>query len=78
MRRVKQLFAQKFGIGALIDRDSLPYQQLGLASARLSDDSWLGKLAEEPGLLRIPMIRNGTLLTIGLAEEEWKRWISAK
>jgi len=68
-------FAQKFGVGALIDRDSLCYHQLGLGSARMSDESWVGKLAEEPGLLKIPMIRNGNLLTIGLAEEDWKGWV---
>lgn len=71
-------FAQKFGIGALIDRDSRRYEELGLSQARMSDESWVGKLAEEPGLLRIPLIRNGNSLTIGLAEEEWKDWTATK
>ncbi|MGI9078007.1 MAG: arsenate reductase family protein [Gemmatimonadaceae bacterium] len=70
--------AQKFGIGARIDRDSRCYGELGLGSTRVSDGSWIGKLAEEPGLLRIPLVRSGNLLTIGLAEEEWRYWTSAK
>ena len=41
-------FAQKFGIQALVDRESRRFADLGLGAARLSDDRWLDKLAEEP------------------------------
>lgn len=68
-------FAQKFGVGALIDRDSKRYLELGLAHARLSDDRWLEKLSEEPMLLRTPLVRWQHQLTIGSAEGEWKRWV---
>jgi arsenate reductase-like glutaredoxin family protein len=67
-------FAQKFGVGALIDSDSGRFQDLGLRHARMSDESWLTKLAEEPSLLRVPLVRNGNQLTIGLAEDTWKNW----
>ena len=67
-------FAQKFGVGALIDQDSSRYQDLGLRHARMSDDSWLTKLAEEPLILRVPLVRNGNQLTIGLEEATWKSW----
>ena len=67
-------FAQKFGIGALIDSSSPAFQELGLRHARMSDDSWLAKLAEEPRLLRVPLVRNGGKLTIGLEEATWKEW----
>ena len=67
-------FAQKFGVGALVDRDSQRFAELGLAHARLSDERWLEKLAEEPLLLHMPLVRNGRELTIGLAEAEWKQW----
>ena len=69
-------FAQKFGVGALIDSSSAVFQSLGLRHARMSDESWLGKLVEEPQLLRIPLVRNGSLLTIGLDEAAWKQWTS--
>ena len=68
-------FAQKFGVAALVDRDSRRFADLGLASARLSDERWLDKLALEPLLLRMPLARNRQQLTIGLAEEIWKGWI---
>ena len=69
-------FAQKFGVGALVDRDSKRFAELGLAHARLSDERWLEKLAEEPLLLHMPLVRNGRELTIGLAEAEWKQWVA--
>ncbi len=67
-------FAQKFGLAALIDRDSRRYLDLGLQHSRMSDDRWLELLADEPMLLRTPLVRQQSRLTIGLAEEEWKRW----
>ena len=69
-------FVQKFGLTALIDRDSKRYLELGLQHARLSDERWLEKLADEPLLLRVPLVRNGGALTIGLAEQDWKAWTS--
>ncbi len=67
-------FAQKFGVGALIDSDSGRFQDLGLRHARMSDETWLEKLVEEPMLLRVPLVRNGNQLTLGLDERTWKSW----
>jgi arsenate reductase-like glutaredoxin family protein len=68
-------FAQKFGVGAMIDRDAKRYHELGLSHAHYSDDRWLERLAEEPLLLRIPLTRFTNRLTIGLAEAEWRSWL---
>ena len=68
-------FAQKFGLPALIDRDATRFAELGLASARLSDERWLEKLSLEPRLLRVPLVRHQRELTIGLAPEMWTTWI---
>src|SRR4026209_878150 len=57
-------FAQKFGITALIDRDSKRFAELGLRSAILRDERWLEKWSLEPLLLRIPLVRNQQQLTI--------------
>ena len=67
-------FAQKFGVQALIDRESRRFADLGLGTARLTDERWLDRLAEEPMLLRIPLVRWQQKLTIGVAEEEWRAW----
>jgi arsenate reductase (glutaredoxin) len=70
-------FAQKFGVGALIDSASRRYAVLGLASARYSDERWLDKLVEEPMLLKTPLVRWQNKLTIGAAEETWRGWVVA-
>ncbi len=67
-------FAQKFGVGALIDSASSRFQDLGLRHARMSDDTWLTKLADEPLLLIVPLVRSGNQFTIGVDEEAWKQW----
>lgn len=69
-------FAQKFGVEALIDRDSKRFQELGLGVARYSDDRWLEKLVDEPLILRVPLTRYQQKLTIGLAEATWKEWVA--
>jgi arsenate reductase len=73
-------FAQKFGIDALVDRESRAYAELGLRHAKLSEERWLEKLIDEPRLLRMPLVRQlgpqgGGKLTIGLAERDWKEWV---
>jgi arsenate reductase len=68
-------FAQKFGVAALVDRDSKLFLELGLQHAHYSDERWLEKLVDEPLLLRQPLVRFQHKLTIGLAESEWKGWM---
>jgi arsenate reductase-like glutaredoxin family protein len=67
-------FAQKFGVEALVDRQSRRFLDLGLGAARFSEDRWLDKLAEEPLMLRMPLVRHGSLLTVGDATEAWHGW----
>ncbi len=67
-------FAQKFGVGALVDRDSRRYQELGLAHGRYTDERWLDWLVEEPLLLTMPLVRYQHKLTVGLAEGTWREW----
>ena len=40
----------------------------------MSDETWLLKLEAEPLLLRMPLVRNGSQLTVGLDEKTWKAW----
>lgn len=69
-------FVQKFGLNALIDRDSRTYRDSGLQHARFSDERWLEQLVADPLLLRMPLVRFQQRLTIGAAEPEWKQWMS--
>jgi arsenate reductase-like glutaredoxin family protein len=67
-------FAQKFGVQALLDRGSRRFVELGLGAARLSDERWLDRLAEEPLLLRLPLVRFQNQLTLGDDEAAWREW----
>lgn len=70
-------FAQKFGTLELVDRTSRRYAELGLGTARLSDERWLERLSLEPLLLKMPLVRHEQRLTIGPADATWKEWCAA-
>jgi arsenate reductase (glutaredoxin) len=69
-------FAQKFGVQALIDTESKRFKELGLHAGYHTDERWLQKLADEPLLLRMPLVRHENRLAIGDAEAEWKSWLT--
>ena len=68
-------FVQKFRVESLLDRDSKRFREMGLGASHYSEAAWLDRLAEEPMLLRMPLVRFGKALTVGLAEEEWREWV---
>jgi len=68
-------FALRFGAEALLDRQSRRFADLGLGAARLGEDRWLEKLADEPLLLRMPLVRWQQRLTVGTAEATWREWV---
>jgi arsenate reductase-like glutaredoxin family protein len=40
-----------------------------------ADERWIEKLALEPLLLRMPLVRWQHRVTVGAAEEEWRAWM---
>jgi arsenate reductase-like glutaredoxin family protein len=69
-------FSQKFGVAALIDRRSKRFEELGLRQAHYGEARWLELLEEEPLLLQTPLVRRGSDLTVGAAEDAWRCWTS--
>lgn len=69
-------FAQKFGVAALVDKESRRFSELGLRTARYGDERWLDILVDEPLILKLPLVRHGNALTIGAAETMWKSWLA--
>jgi arsenate reductase-like glutaredoxin family protein len=67
-------FIQRFGVEKLIDRESRRFAELGLSAAQLSEERWLDKLAAEPLLLRMPLVRQGSQLTVGNGTAIWREW----
>lgn len=69
-------FAQKFGVERLVDRESKRFLELGLRQAIYGEERWLNILADEPLILKQPLVRLQNKLTIGMAEAEWKAWLA--
>ena len=63
-------FAEKFGLQALLDRESRRYAELGRPVATLE------RLSLEPFLLRMPLVRHQQQLTVGPAAATWKEWMN--
>ena len=68
-------FSQKFGIEALLDRDSKRFSELGLRPALYGEDKWLSILVDEPLMLRQPLVRMQHKVSIGIHETVWKEWM---
>ena len=69
-------FAQRFGAAALVDQDSSAYHDAGIAYLRLDEDELLDRVHADQRLLRLPVVRAGDRLSVGLAESEWRGWLS--
>ncbi len=69
-------FSQKFGVAALIDRDSRRFAELGLRTALYGEERWLSILADEPFVLRQPLVRLQNNVSIGVDEPLWKSWLA--
>ncbi|MEX1295600.1 MAG: ArsC/Spx/MgsR family protein [Candidatus Limnocylindrales bacterium] len=69
-------FAQKFGARALLDEGSKAYQQANLGYLTMGDQEIIERLIADPKLLRLPLVRFGSALTIGVDEASWKAWQS--
>jgi arsenate reductase len=63
------------GLEALIDREGKRYLERGLKYAAPTGPRIEQMLAEDPLLLRTPIIRSDGRATVGYAPEIWQRWI---
>jgi arsenate reductase-like glutaredoxin family protein len=69
-------FSERFGVSSLVDRESRRFLDLGLQRSMHSDDWWLKRLTEEPGMLKQPLVRFGHRVSVGLDENTWREWLS--
>jgi len=70
-------FVDRFGWTGLLDTESTAYIDAGLKYLKLSDSALLQRIAREPKLLRMPLIRSANHLAIGNDEEGWKAMLEA-
>jgi arsenate reductase-like glutaredoxin family protein len=70
-------FSDRFGGAALIDEESRAFRDGGLGYMRLDSDEAHERVFANQALLRVPLVRVGNKLSIGLAEDEWLAWLKA-
>lgn len=69
-------FAERFGPAQLIDSTTAAYREAGLQYIRLADDEMFAKLLVNQALLRLPLVRAGTRLSVGIDERAWRSWLA--
>jgi arsenate reductase-like glutaredoxin family protein len=65
-------FVDRFGLGQLLDSEGSAYVDAGLKYLRMSDTDLLERIAGDPRLLRLPLVRAGNRLSVGHDEPAWK------
>jgi arsenate reductase-like glutaredoxin family protein len=70
-------FIQGFGLPGLIDSEGKAYIEAGLKYLKLSESELLKRIEQDPGLLRLPLIRAANRLSVGNDEESWKSMLAA-
>jgi len=68
-------FAERFGALQLLDTGGRQYAAEGLGYMRLDEESAFDRLLAEPRLLRLPLVRAGARLSVGLDEAAWREWL---
>ncbi len=69
-------FVDRFGLDALVDRDSKPYEAAGLKYMKLSGSDLIARIERDPKLLRLPLVRSGNHLSIGLDQNAWQSMLA--
>jgi arsenate reductase (glutaredoxin) len=67
-------FVQKFGVKALVDRNSKAFKDAGLEHLNVPDEHMIQKLIDEPKLMIQPLVRSGNTLSVGWDEKLWRTW----
>lgn len=70
-------FVERLGAAACADQDGRAWKDAGLGYLRMTDDELAARLLVDVRLLRLPLVRHGSDVTVGRAEANWKAWLAA-
>lgn len=68
-------FSERFGATALFDTGGRAYRDAGLGYLSMNDDVAFEKLLLDQRLIRLPLVRAGARLSVGLSENDWRAWL---
>jgi arsenate reductase-like glutaredoxin family protein len=69
-------FLDRYGWDGLLDVAGKPYVDGGLQYLKLTDDQRMQRIAREPKLLRLPLVRCGAAIAVGRDEAAWKAMLA--
>jgi arsenate reductase (glutaredoxin) len=69
-------FVERYGWDGLFDSESKAYVDAGMKYLKLSDAERMDRVAREPRLLRLPLVRCGNRISIGKDEAAWKEMLA--
>ncbi len=69
-------FVNRFQWAGLLDMEGNAYAEAGLKYLKVSDLELQERIAKEPKLLRLPLVRAGNRLSAGQDEEAWKAMLA--
>lgn len=72
-----QRFSERFGPRDLVDQHSRAYADAGLGYLSLTEAELFDRLLADQRLIRLPLVRAGQQLSVGLSESAWRSWLVA-
>jgi arsenate reductase-like glutaredoxin family protein len=69
-------FTDRLGAAALLDPESRPYKEQGLAYLAADTAGVTARILADVRLLRLPLVRYGDAVTAGKDEATWKAWLA--
>jgi arsenate reductase len=69
-------FIDRFGWDGVLDTEGKAYIDGGLKYLKLTESELMERVALKPGLLRLPLVRAGKLVSAGRDEESWKAMLA--
>lgn len=69
-------FTARFTARAVVDEASKPYRDSGLGYMRVTDEEMFERLLANQALLRLPLVRIGQNVSVGVDERAWKGWLA--
>ena len=69
-------FTDRLGAAALVDTESRPYREGGLAYLTTDATGITERLLADVRLLRLPLVRYGDDVTAGKDEATWRAWLA--
>ncbi|MEE8601005.1 arsenate reductase family protein [Euzebya tangerina] len=69
-------WVQRFGVEAVLDKDSKTYVESGLQYFSAGEEDWIERMCRHPEVLNLPLVRCGKELSVGDDPASWKRFVA--